>query len=825
MAHSKTKFQKRWLNEKDGNGHELNVWCVETKDPFIARCKWCDKFVRCDGQGCKQLIQHASGAKHKQKLGLLVDKRQSLLAPVRPKDSISLQPTHVSASGLASFDVHDEKKVSIQLVTNDDLKTKAEILWALKVCDSNFSFSSCDNLDELFQAMFPDSAVARSFKMGSSKVSYLISQGMGPFFIRQVIKDINDAPNTMFTLHFDETTTIQGNKQLDILIRYFSNTSKKVEVRYLKSVMLGHAFADTVFNEIQSALLDCTLPLTQLLSVSSDGPNVNKAIKRKIDTAVREATSTGKGLVDIGFCTIHTAHNAFRSAIQKYGLECEELAIDLYYFFKISACRREDFDKVQVELNLDETCFIRYVQSRWLTLLDALGKIRDKLDALKKYFLEVIPSTKGTVMSTARYKRICEKLGSQNLMVQLHFLLCVKPLFDKYLLLFQTEGPLVHCLYPSMCDLIKSVLFRFQNQRYVKENAKKLKSIDVSRNHLPYEEIEIGSAAREALQKIASISSRSEVMKQILTFYETASMYLIENLPLENNLLRSLRILNPKEQENKKGCRYIRTIAEAMSFLSDDDIVNVIDEWKLYSEERLKPAAIQEVRIDEVWSQILEQKSASGRNKYPNLSLVVKAALSLAHSNADSERGLSINKRLLGSDRSRLSPDSVNGIRASKDAIRSFDGITHVPITKYLMSAARASSRLYQQKLDEEKKKAEKRKQEENERKEKELQREREQLQLNEKLKNLKSKVTAITQDEEKINSETSRANMLLKEAQNRLDDSISKKDMDGISIASDLLRLAKEKIESSTENQRNIQKRKRELIASYESMSKKQKK
>lgn len=98
-------------------------------------------------------------------------------------------------------------------------------------------------------------------------------------------------------------------------------------------------------------------------------------------------------------------------------------------------------------------------------------------------------------------------------------------------------------------------------------------------------------------------------------------------------------------------------------------------------------------------------------------------------------------------------------------------------------------------------------------------------MQLNEKLKNLKSKVTAITQDEEKINSETSRANMLLKEAQNRLDDSISKKDMDGISIASDLLRLAKEKIESSTENQRNIQKRKRELIASYESMSKKQKK
>ena len=109
------------------------------------------------------------------------------------------------------------------------MKTKAEILWALKVCDSNFSFSSCDDLNELFQAMFPDSVVAKSVNMGSSKISYLISQGIGPFFIRQVIKDLNDAPNTMYTLNFDETTTIQGNKQLVILIRYFLIHQREVK--------------------------------------------------------------------------------------------------------------------------------------------------------------------------------------------------------------------------------------------------------------------------------------------------------------------------------------------------------------------------------------------------------------------------------------------------------------------------------------------------------------------------------------------------------------------------------------------------------------------
>ena len=71
------------------------------------------------------------------------------------------------------------------------------------------------------------------------------------------------------------------------------------------------------------------------------------------------------------------------------------------------------------------------------------------------------------------------------------------------------------------------------------------------------------------------------------------------------------------------------------------------------------------------------------------LSRVVKAALCLAHGNADAERGLSVNKRQIGSDRTALSSDSINAIRSVKDAIRASDGIK-----KDLCTAVRASSRL-----------------------------------------------------------------------------------------------------------------------------------
>ena len=53
-----------------------------------------------------------------------------------------------------------------------------------------------------------------------SKVSYVIDHGLGPYFLQNTVDDILSTPGTYFTLHFDETTTSQIKKQLDILVRY-----------------------------------------------------------------------------------------------------------------------------------------------------------------------------------------------------------------------------------------------------------------------------------------------------------------------------------------------------------------------------------------------------------------------------------------------------------------------------------------------------------------------------------------------------------------------------------------------------------------------------
>ena len=133
----------------------------------------------------------------------------------------------------------------------------------------------------------PDSEIAKGVKMSRTKVSYVIGHGLGPYFLQKTVDDILNTPRTYFTLHFDETTISQIKKQIDILVRYYSDNHNEVRVRFLKAAVFGHAYAESVANELCETLQKFSLPWKYLLSLSSDGPNVNKAIKTIINSKLK----------------------------------------------------------------------------------------------------------------------------------------------------------------------------------------------------------------------------------------------------------------------------------------------------------------------------------------------------------------------------------------------------------------------------------------------------------------------------------------------------------------------------------------------------------
>ena len=67
-------------------------------------------------------------------------------------------------------------------VCKDDV-LKAEILWALKVIKSHFSYDSSWNAFDLLKMMLPDSKIVEKLCLGSTKLAYSITHGLARFFL------------------------------------------------------------------------------------------------------------------------------------------------------------------------------------------------------------------------------------------------------------------------------------------------------------------------------------------------------------------------------------------------------------------------------------------------------------------------------------------------------------------------------------------------------------------------------------------------------------------------------------------------------------------
>ena len=115
-------------------------------------CNFCNKTVKFSNQGLSQILQHAKDETHRKTATQILAGKQTLL--------------NMKGSG-----------VNVMFTKGDDVR-KAELIWAMKCIQPNYSYASCDDLHSVLQAMFPG-RIPDSFSLGSSKLSYVISDGLG----------------------------------------------------------------------------------------------------------------------------------------------------------------------------------------------------------------------------------------------------------------------------------------------------------------------------------------------------------------------------------------------------------------------------------------------------------------------------------------------------------------------------------------------------------------------------------------------------------------------------------------------------------------------
>ena len=159
-------------------------------------------------------------------------------------------------------------------------------------------------------------------------------------------------------------------------------------------------------------------------------------------------------------------------------------------------------------------------------------------------------------------------------------------------------------------------------------------------------------------------------------FYKAIIKYLKKMLPLDDVLVEALTCLNPWEQNSVNGLHNCRKVAEEMPSIRKEEEILFGDEWVRYQQINLDEDDM-EVRVDHFWNKMFRRTDGSG-DRFELIPKMVKCALALCHSNADVERSLSVNKRMLTKQNVTMKDETLIGLRVIKDAIKDAGGITKV---------------------------------------------------------------------------------------------------------------------------------------------------
>ena len=292
----KTNFQDIWLENED-----FKLWLKKVENnPHMARCKVCAKDISIATHGITALITHAKGSKH-----------QERLPKMDPRSFFGEKSSESSSSKRAD---PKPKQSTIACSANKSLITNAEIIWALDVVMSKYSFNSSSNKSETFSAMFPCCDIVKEFACGKTKCSYIVNHGIAPYFRELLTTELSELEH--FVTMFDEShNKVLKQGQMDLHVRFWDNTEKIVASRYYSSEFLGKATALDIYSKFETCLKP--LPEEKMIQVSSDGPNVNLKFLEILAEKRKDAEQTK--LIDLGTCGLHTVHNAFKHGEEASG--------------------------------------------------------------------------------------------------------------------------------------------------------------------------------------------------------------------------------------------------------------------------------------------------------------------------------------------------------------------------------------------------------------------------------------------------------------------------------------------------------------------------
>ena len=148
-----------------------------------------------------------------------------------------MPPDEPCSSHSSQQEVQGPSEQLLKAYVTGESVMRAEVLWAMKSVLSHFFFRASSDVGGVFQNMFPDSAIAKTFACSKTKVNYLICFGISPYLKEKLLHKVKQAE--CFTVSFDEALNKDfQSEQMDVIVHYFHED--RVVTQYFDSQFMGH---------------------------------------------------------------------------------------------------------------------------------------------------------------------------------------------------------------------------------------------------------------------------------------------------------------------------------------------------------------------------------------------------------------------------------------------------------------------------------------------------------------------------------------------------------------------------------------------------------
>lgn len=574
---------------------------------------------------------------------------------MKGKYHIEMVKASTSSKSVASFFKPKTSQVVIQ----------AEAFWASFVAEHNLAFKASDHATKLFSKMFPDSEVAKKFACGRTKTQAIIKEALAPHFAEKTLASMTNP----FSILMDESND-KTDKSCIILVKVLDSDVGDIQTRFLDMPIVNIGTAVNLFDALKLSLSNKCFDFDKCIAFMSDTTNVMKGSRSGVQRLIKNECPN---LYDVG-CICHLADLTIKAGMKALPVDIDHLFIDIFYYFFHSSKRKQEFvDNWYSLFSSEPQTILKHCPTRWLSLLRCVGRYLQQFDGLKSYFHSCGEAETAKVISII--KRLEHPLTKPILL----FLSYILPSMDRFNRVFQKSSENTTCeLYSEMSRLVRLYASNILKADAIIAAGDNLNALNLDEgNQLSSENLGIGTDTWACVMELETEHDLEPFFKAARNFYIATINKMLKKFPFGDTLLKDLGIINPDRVCSYQFTTVLRlaerfpqlglTDAESHDKLREEFIDFILSQADHPPKATYGSADNSEKpRSGSFWWEVGKLKTIDGELRFPSLYKLMAGLLSIPVSNADSERGFSILRKIHTDQRPSLNQSTIIALMTMK---------------------------------------------------------------------------------------------------------------------------------------------------------------